>query len=591
LKRLGRVEVFQVNDVARVLGVNLLLGALAVGSVALTVHAQMGQRLTRTAVVLLVAAAVFAVDPISAGADLGVGSWTPTGSMPQAWAGGSAVALSNGVVLAVAGDTEHTSTDLYEPSTGVWIQGPTVPVSAASSTLVALANSEAILVGGASCGGPENIAEYRCIPTASTYRLSSTGSAWSPAASMLEARANPTAVRLADGRVLVLGGFGPDCQPAVAYGYSCQPLATAEVYDPATDQWTKTAPMPQAHGRVSAALLSDGTVLVVGGAGQEAIRYDTRTGSWTGAGETTTPRTGSLLFALPGDRALTLEGDEPYADFFGSLGTAASAAPPRCNPTSEVFEAAFSAWAISLTEPAGSVNCPHGALLAGGQILLTSVGNPTPSGPALTSPFLLDAQQRCWSTTAPPVIAREGGAVVALPDGRALVFGAHLSSAEIYTPGSPTCTEQLALPPEAPRRPSARFTGATIPHGWHPSLNAAGLIRVREQCPESAAGRYPGVAGSCFGHVQLALALPATRSKITRHAIHLFLGNAPFVIQAGKTGVATVRVTQNKRALVALLHRERRATVIMTTSAYDEAGETATTTASTTLHEQPHRTH
>jgi Kelch motif len=582
---------------ARLLGVNLLLDVMTVGSVALVVHTQTGQRLTRTVAVLAVAVAVFAGEPIGTDADIRVGSWTPSGSMPQAWARGLAVALSNGRVLAVAGDTERISTDLYEPSTGIWTEEPDVPVSAASSTLVALAHGGALLVGGAACGRPENIAEYRCLPTASTYRLSSTGSVWSPVASMLEARANPTAVRLADGRVLVVGGFGRDCPPTFAHGYSCQPLATAEIFDPVSGQWSTTAPMPQARGGARATLLSDGTVLVVGGYdGQEAIRYDAGTGNWTAAGETATPRTGSLLFTLPGDRALALEGDEPYAGFFGSLGTAAKARPPRCNPSSETFAAAFNAWMVSLTEPAGSSQCPNGALLAGGQILLTSVLNYSQSGSALTSPFLLDARQRCWSTTAPPIVQRDYGAVVPLPDGRALVFGGYdanspgnlprLSSGEIYAPGSPTCTAHPILPPEPPGRPtgSPRFTGATISHRRHLALTAAGLIRVLEHCPGRAARR-------CLGHVQLALAVPPARAKTKRHAIHLFLGEAPFVVPAGQTGVAIVRVTKNKRALIALLRRVQRATIIVTTSAYEEAGQTATTTASAMLREQPHRIH
>ncbi len=545
---------------------------------------------------LVIAAAVFAVEPLGADADIGVGSWTPTGSMPQAWAGGSAVALSDGRVLAVAGDTEGTSTDLYEPSTGTWSEGPHAPVSAANSTLVALAGGVALLVGGASCGGPENVTEYSCLPTASAYRLSSTGSAWSPVAPMLEARANPTAVRLANGRMLVVGGFGRDCPPSVLNGYSCQPLATAEIFDPVSGRWSMTAPMPQARGGASATLLSDGTVLVVGGyEGREATRYDPSTGNWTTAGETATSRTGSLLFTLPGDRALALEGDEPYAGFFGSLGTAASALPPRCNPSSEEFAAAFNAWIVSPTEPAGSSHCPNGALLAGGQILLTGVLNYSQSGPALTSPFLLDAQQRCWSTTAPPIVQRDHGAIIPLLNGRALVFGGSdanspgslppLSSAEIYAPGSPTCAAQHIRPPEPSRRPtgSSRFTGATIVHGRHLTLTAAGSIRILEHCPQSAARR-------CLGHVRLALPVPPAQAETKRHAIH-FLGEAPFVVPAGKTGAAIVRITKNERALVALLRREQRATIVVTTSAYEEAGQTAATTALAVLREQIHRTH
>lgn len=553
-----------------------------IGSVVVTVAPRTRRRLTLTVATLAVLSAISAVAPPGAGADSGVGSWTPTGSMPQPWAAGSAVALSNGHVLAVAGDTERTSTDLYDPSAGLWSAGPDVPVSAASSTLVALADGEALLVGGASCGSSGNIAEYKCLPTSSIYRLSSTGAVWSQAASMSEARAEPTAVRLADGRVLVVGGFGQGCSPAGPNGYSCAPLATAEIFDPASGHWSTTAPLPQARGGASATLLSDGTVLVVGGyEGQEAVRYDPGTGNWTAAGETATPRTGSLLFGLPGGRALALEGDEPYTGFFGSLGTGAMAMPPRCNPSSETFTATVNAWTTSLTEPAGSSNCPNGALLAGGQIVLGGVLNYSQSGPALTSPFLLDARQSCWSTTAPPIVPRSHGAVVALPDGRALVFGGYdanspgnlplLSSAEIYAPGSPTCGGQPVPPPGSPR-----FTGATILHVRHLTFTASSLIRLLEQCPKTATNR-------CVGHVQLSLAAPPARAKSKRRTRTLFLGESPFFAPAGKTEVVSVPVTKNKRALVALLRRKGHGAIIASTSSYEEAGHEATTTATAVI--------
>jgi hypothetical protein len=367
--------------------------------------------------------------------------------MSQGWASGSAVTLANGRVLAIAGDAAGTSTELYDPASGRWTEGPGLPPSAVNWTLRALAHGGALLVGGAVCDSSE--LQNKCLPTTSTYRLSSSGSEWFSSGSMHDPRVLPAVVRLADGRVLVAGGFGDDCPNTFLHRYSCKPIASAEIYDPVSGQWSITAPMPQARGGASATLLSDGTVLVVGGySGHDAIRFDPASGKWTSAGQTASPRSGSLLFALPGDRALTLEG-EPYAGFFGSLGTAAAKArrrPPRCNPSSETFAAASNTWMVSLTEPAGNTYCPNGALLAGGQVLLSGVLNTSRAGNALTNPYVLDATRRCWSKTAPPLIQRDYGTVAALPDGRALVFGGFdandqpLSSAEIYTPVSSSCT-------------------------------------------------------------------------------------------------------------------------------------------------------
>jgi hypothetical protein len=70
---------------------------------------------------------------------------------------------------------------------------------------------------------------------------------------MSTARSNHTATLLADGRVLVAGGYNG------AY------LSSAELYDPATDSWSAAAPMSTAREYHTATLLPGGQVLVAGG--------------------------------------------------------------------------------------------------------------------------------------------------------------------------------------------------------------------------------------------------------------------------------------------------------------------------------------
>ncbi len=492
--------------------------------------------------------------------------------------------LADGSVLAVRGG-EHGATELYDPSSGTWTRGPELPASTGRWTVVALAEGGALLLGEAPCGHPE----HECLPTTSTFRLSASGSELVPAAPMREARASPVAVQLAGGRVLVAGGFGDKCLETTANGYSCQPLLSAEIYDPASGEWSPTASMPQARGGASAALLSDGTVLVLGGDNaQDAIRYDPGTGTWIAAGQTGSLRTGSLVLALPGDRALTL-GKQPEAGFFGSLGGTAERPELLCKPIiSEVFASASNTWSVSPIEPAGSENCvyPVGALLAGGQVLL---GAQTRAGSA--SPYVLDSEQRCWSTTAPPVEQRSEDTVVTLSDGRALVFGGWaggypLSSAEIYTPGSPTCATSTPVEPTQSGPPSKslesappRFTGATIAHISDLTVTASGAVRLLARCPASAAGR-------CVGHVQLALLMATyTRARTESHG-RLLLGKASFSISAGRTAVVTVYLTEHKRMLHSAIHRWGRAAIMLITSAHDDTGLTATTTASGTLRAQ-----
>ena len=88
---------------------------------------------------------------------------------------------------------------------------------------------------------------------------------WLPSGALNENRALHTAVLLANGEVLVVGGVGPTVGPA---------LASAERYDPATNRWRLTSPMATGRVRHSATTLPDGRVLVVGGA--SSIDQDSR---------------------------------------------------------------------------------------------------------------------------------------------------------------------------------------------------------------------------------------------------------------------------------------------------------------------------
>lgn len=105
-------------------------------------------------------------------------------------------------------------------------------------------------------------------------------------------RSYHAAARLADGRVLIVGG-----QSQSGWGYT----ASADVYDPATGTVTATSPMRFTRAFHTATLLSNGQVLVAGGYNGNSYggsattveRFDPTSGTFAGWGDMDTyPTTG-----------------------------------------------------------------------------------------------------------------------------------------------------------------------------------------------------------------------------------------------------------------------------------------------------------
>ena len=89
-------------------------------------------------------------------------------------------------------------------------------------------------------------------PSASPIPVAGPGGVWIPTGTMVTPRSYQMAVRLLDGRVLVVGG-----QSDAGDG-----LTSAELYDPATGTWSATGDMLGPTDGFPATLLRDGTVLV-----------------------------------------------------------------------------------------------------------------------------------------------------------------------------------------------------------------------------------------------------------------------------------------------------------------------------------------
>ena len=190
----------------------------------------------------------------------------------------SASLLPDGRVLIAGGYNtvlgSLATAELFDPSTEQFTMLPSqmeTPRELFSATT--LADGRVLIAGGF------NTHRGRTQATAEVFDPQT--QAFTPTGPLAEDRFGQCAVRLADGRVLVAGGTHWFVRrPGV-------PLASAEVYDPATGKFHPTAgPMAFARDRPTATLLPDGSVLIAGGQNGasepgQAERFDPKTETFT----------------------------------------------------------------------------------------------------------------------------------------------------------------------------------------------------------------------------------------------------------------------------------------------------------------------
>ncbi len=209
--------------------------------------------------------------------DPATGKFSATGPATNHHSRGTATRLADGRVLLAGGaDTtgnETATAEIYDPSTGKFSPTGSMAVVRVDPAAALLPNGEVLIVGGTTPSGA-NMVDVR---SAELYDPS-TGR-FKPAGQMTATRAVPTAVALADGRVLIAGG---------GYGVN-----SAEIYDPKTGLFNATGQMATIRETAAAVLLLDGRVLITGTDGWAAGKpsaelYDPNTGAFS-------PTTGPMV--------------------------------------------------------------------------------------------------------------------------------------------------------------------------------------------------------------------------------------------------------------------------------------------------------
>jgi hypothetical protein len=277
----------------------------------------------------------------------------------------------------------------------VLMQAPAMPAPRAAHSATRLPDGRVLLAGGCSADGcEEGIAGDAILFDPGSGRFLAAGE-------LVQARVGHRAVALADGTVLLLGGWTHD-----------GPTALVERYTPASGRFEPHGRLLESRDGFSATLLADGGILVVGGYADgmrrlaSAERYDPATGRSTPLGAMASPRMSHTATRLADGRVLVAGGSRSGREVLDTL---------------ELFDPASGTFA-----PAGrlaTARHKHAAIAQGERVLLLG-------GAAIPEEDGHFRDSEWWSpdgVSAGPSMAHGRykflDSVTTLPDGRSLVAG------------------------------------------------------------------------------------------------------------------------------------------------------------------------
>ena len=273
---------------------------------------------------------------------------------------------------------------------------------------------------------------------------------WSSLAALATGRDSSTATLLSSGRVLVAGGTGTGGA-----------LAGAELYEPAEGSWSPSGTLNLARGGHRETLLTNGKVLIVGGYGSGGDTsacelYDPDAGTWSYTGSINPGRSSHTITLLTNGKVL-VAGGKPPSEYVGTTGA-------------QLYDPATGLWTAT-----GAMNVGRGdhaaTLLADGRVLVTggSVSIGTTGSNYIADAEIYNPATGTWTTTASMHVSRAMHTSTLLPDGRVLVVGGWsgtwdccvIANAEIYDPFAGTWTEVVPLQVAA----RSDHTAVLLPNG------------------------------------------------------------------------------------------------------------------------------
>jgi hypothetical protein len=182
---------------------------------------------------------------------------------------------------------------------------------------------------------------------------------WIDVGPMLEGRQSPDMVRLADGRVMIMGGSAGDRSPE----------DQAEIFDPVAHTFQEVRSPPKSVGQ--AVLMTDGRVFATSCFDKASHIYDPKTNSWAVAATPPDCTHQRLVGVAPG--ALMLDESKVH-----------------------IYDMAADSWRVSSKSPRRHLN--NGVVLDDSRVLITGLLKPNVTDP---DAVVYDIPNDTWSATGP----------------------------------------------------------------------------------------------------------------------------------------------------------------------------------------------
>lgn len=241
----------------------------------------------------------------SAAADTTAAEWVPRAPLPEArtevsvTADGERIYLIGGFGPAEGEEraTAPRAMFAYDPTADRWTMPDSIPEGLNHAGFVHL-DGKLYIIGG--------YRENTFDPIGAVHIYDLATRTWSEGTPMPTPR-GALAVAVLDGGIHAVGGTAADAAALRAdehtIGADSSSVGTHEVYDPATDSWTRLAPMPTARNHLGAGAMNGNIYAFAGRVGDNSTLtqneiYDPATDSWSQGAPVPTGRSGVAVATL-----------------------------------------------------------------------------------------------------------------------------------------------------------------------------------------------------------------------------------------------------------------------------------------------------